>query len=80
MDLIITPFDKLALDQIIKKNIKLSAIKIASCDLTNLNLIEHCSKTGLPIILSTGNGVMKRNYINKQISKKINGRTCFSTL
>ncbi len=51
---IVTPFDELALEEVIESGIKLSALKIASCDLTNLPLIESCSKTNLPLILSTG--------------------------
>ena len=54
LDVIVTPFDELALEEIIKLKIKLTAIKIASCDLTNLPLIESCSKMNLPLILSTG--------------------------
>mgnify|MGYP000039607832 CR=1 FL=1 len=54
MDFIVTPFDEIALNQIIDKEISLSAIKIASCDLTNLSLIKHCSQCKLPLIISTG--------------------------
>lgn len=51
---IITPFDEVALEEIINAKIDLSAIKIASCDLSNFPLIKNCAETNLPLILSTG--------------------------
>ena len=63
LDFIITPFDEIALNQIISNNINISAIKIASCDLTNLDLIKHCAKTQLPLIISTGMS-FEREIIN----------------
>ena len=59
----------MALDQIIKKILNYRN-KIASCDLTNLSLIEHCAKTGIPLILSTGMSY-ERNIIDKQILQKL---------
>ena len=72
MDFIITPFDEIALRQILDKKINLSAIKIASCDLTNLSLIDHCSKTNLPLIISTGMSY-EREIINtsKYLNEKM---------
>jgi N-acetylneuraminate synthase len=52
IDLIITPFDEDSADFINK--LDLSAIKIASADMTNLNLIKKCSSFDLPLIISTG--------------------------
>lgn len=52
--IIVTPFDEMALNEILNSKIKLSALKIASCDLTNLSLIKNCSGTNLPLIISTG--------------------------
>ena len=49
---ICTPFDELALQLLVK--LKVDAIKIASCDLTNEPLIEQASNTQLPVIISTG--------------------------
>jgi len=54
LEVIVTPFDEEALKEIIQKEIPLSAIKIASCDLTNEPLIRSCCKYNLPIIISTG--------------------------
>lgn len=55
LKVIITPFDDESLSQILAdRPLGLSALKIASCDLTNLPLIKRCSLSGLPIILSTG--------------------------
>ncbi len=51
---IITPFDEVALDEITESTITISALKIASCDLTNISLIKKCGETKNPLILSTG--------------------------
>lgn len=54
LDFIVTPFDENALEKLTNSNIKCSALKIASCDLTNLDLIKSCISKDLPLILSTG--------------------------
>tara|TARA_S200000501_G_scaffold371649_1_gene415174 strand:- start:3036 stop:5294 length:2259 start_codon:yes stop_codon:yes gene_type:complete len=49
---ICTPFDIQALEEIMTLNPV--ALKVASCDLLNFDLIEKMAKTDLPIIISTG--------------------------
>ena len=52
LDFIGTPFDNEALNRLLMY--QPDAIKIASCDLTNILLIKECAKHNLPLILSTG--------------------------
>ena len=52
IDLIVTPFDENSAEFI--NTLDLSAIKIASADMTNLPLIEKCASFNLPLIISTG--------------------------
>lgn len=52
LNVVITPFDNVALNQI--SDLEVDAIKIASCDLTNIPLILAASKLEKPLILSTG--------------------------
>jgi len=52
LDLIITPFDKESVDFIMNYNIK--AIKNASCNMTNYELIDYMKTKNLPILISTG--------------------------
>jgi sialic acid synthase SpsE/sugar phosphate isomerase/epimerase len=52
LDLIVTPFDEAAADFI--ATLSVAAIKIASADLTNLNLVRHCASLCRPLIISTG--------------------------
>ena len=54
LEFIVTPFDRNALEEIVDAEISISALKIASCDLTNIKLIEQCAKQKVPLILSTG--------------------------
>lgn len=54
LDVIITPFDKFALDEISIFDDTLVAYKIASCDLTNIPLIKEVIQRGKSIIASTG--------------------------
>ena len=54
MEVVITPFDATALQEIISSDIRPAALKIASCDLSNHPLIESCASADLPLILSTG--------------------------
>ena len=67
-----TPWDKQSVDNLEKINVP--AYKIASADLTNLELIDYISKTKKPIILSTGMSSEKEIEITvKHLrSKKIN--------
>ena len=47
-----TPFDKESVDMLV--SIGMKGFKIASCDITNFELIKCIAKTKLPILLSTG--------------------------
>ncbi|MCA8940376.1 MAG: N-acetylneuraminate synthase family protein, partial [Planctomycetes bacterium] len=49
-----TPFDEGSCDLLVE--ISVDAIKLGSGDLTNKGLIQHISRTGLPLLLSTGMG------------------------
>jgi N-acetylneuraminate synthase len=49
---ICTPFDLQALEEVMTLNPV--ALKAASCDLLNFDLLERMAKTNLPIIISTG--------------------------
>lgn len=52
LSVICTPFDEKSAIEIISYGI--DAIKIASADLTNHNLIKICGSSGIPLIVSTG--------------------------
>ncbi len=52
LEFICTPFDLVSVDFLYE--LGLNAFKIASADLTNLELIQYISEKGKPIILSTG--------------------------
>jgi sialic acid synthase SpsE/sugar phosphate isomerase/epimerase len=52
LELIITPFDEASADFI--ASLAVAAIKIASADMTNLNLVRHCAGLCRPLIISTG--------------------------
>ncbi len=52
LNVIVTPFDNSALEEV--KTWNIDALKIASCDLTNLPLVKNISETGFPVIVSTG--------------------------
>ncbi|MDA7685447.1 N-acetylneuraminate synthase family protein [bacterium] len=56
LQVIITPFNETSFEEIVACNCTFSAIKIASCDLTNILLINYILDKGLdkPLILSTG--------------------------
>ena len=56
IDLLCTPFDDEAASFL--KGVGLPAIKIASGDLTNHQLLAHVAKFGKPVILSTGMATM----------------------
>ena len=50
-----TPFDLESADFLVSLGVP--ALKIASSDLTNLELVRHCASSGLPLLLSTGMAV-----------------------
>jgi sialic acid synthase SpsE/sugar phosphate isomerase/epimerase len=52
LDLIVTPFDEASADFI--ATLDVAAIKIASADMTNLNLVRHCAGLRQPLLISTG--------------------------
>ncbi|OOZ36451.1 N-acetylneuraminate synthase family protein [Solemya velesiana gill symbiont] len=52
LDFSATPFDQVAVDALVSA--QASFIKIASTDLTYVQLLEQCAASGLPIVLSTG--------------------------
>jgi N-acetylneuraminate synthase len=52
-----TPFDEEALDMLV--GLGMRRIKISSGEITNLPLLAHASRKGLPIILSTGMATME---------------------
>ena len=56
IDLLCTPFDKNSASFL--NRLELPAVKIASGDLTNHQLLLHVAKFGKPIILSTGMAIM----------------------
>lgn len=47
-----TPFDNESADMLV--SIGMRGFKIASCDITNVELLKHIAKKNLPILLSTG--------------------------
>ena len=54
VDFLSTPFDHTMADLLAETGVP--AFKIASCDLTNIPLIEHCAAHGRPLYISTGMG------------------------
>ena len=52
IDFLCTPFEIDSLNELIK--IKVEAIKISSCNLTNFPFLYSAAKSKLPILLSTG--------------------------
>jgi len=52
LDLIITPFDQASADFV--ATLDIAAIKIASADMTNLDLVRHCAALCQPLLISTG--------------------------
>ncbi len=52
IDLIITPFDKTSAKFV--GELGVSAFKISSADMTNIDLVQECSKYSVPLLISTG--------------------------
>ncbi len=52
LDLIVTPFDEASADFV--ATLDLAAFKIASADMTNIDLVHHCATLSRPLIISTG--------------------------
>ena len=52
LDLIVTPFDEASAEFI--ATLDLAAIKIASADMTNLDLVRQCANLCQPLLISTG--------------------------
>ena len=57
IDFLCTPFEITSLKNLI--NLKLEAIKISSCNLTNYPFLKEAAKSNIPILLSTGMGNME---------------------
>ena len=49
-----TPFEVMSFNSL--KKIGVSAVKISSCNLTNIPFLEEVAKSNLPVLLSTGMG------------------------
>jgi len=70
IDFLSTPFEITSLKSLIK--LKLKAIKISSCNLTNYPFLDIASKSGVPIILSTGMGTIQEVIKAVEIFKQNN--------
>ena len=58
MDFLSTPFEVWSLRDLV--SIKVPAIKISSCNLTNIPFLEEAASSQVPILLSTGMGSLRR--------------------
>jgi len=75
IDFLVSVFCKNSLEDAIKLQVK--AIKIASLELFDLNLIKDVAKTKIPIILSTGSSNLSDvTRTMKEIYKKNNKKVC----
>ena len=70
IDFLSTPFETISLKSLIK--LKMKAIKISSCNLTNYPFLNLAAKSGIPIILSTGMANIDEVIKAVQIFKKYN--------
>lgn len=52
IDLIVTPFDEHSAEFV--ANLGVSAFKISSADMTNIELVKKCSEYNIPLLISTG--------------------------
>ena len=75
LDVVITPFDKEALEEV--KGWNINALKIASCELSNLPLIKQVAETNYPIILSTGMSSEDEIIEAKNLIENINSNYSF---
>ena len=73
ISVIVTPFDKEALKEIELIMDNISALKIASCDLMNHELINLCINKNKPLIISTG---MSYEHEIIQTSQLLLGKMC----
>lgn len=56
IDFCATPFDEEAVDDLVALGVPF--LKVASFEMVHFPLLEHCARTGLPIVLSTGLATM----------------------
>ena len=64
MDFLSTPFEVWSLRDLV--SIKVPAIKISSCNLTNIPFLEEAASSQVPILLSTGMGSLE------EVTKAVN--------
>ncbi len=70
IDILSTPFENLSLKSLIK--LKMKAIKISSCNLTNYPFLNIAAKSRIPILLSTGMGNISEVIKAVEIFKNYN--------
>lgn len=70
IDFLSTPFELWSLSGLI--SIEVPAIKISSCNLTNIPFLEEAAKSKLPILLSSGMGTLNEVINAVSIFKKTN--------
>tara|TARA_Y100001933_G_scaffold261071_1_gene314837 strand:+ start:548 stop:2866 length:2319 start_codon:yes stop_codon:yes gene_type:complete len=75
LDFIGTPFDQKSLLRLI--NYEPTALKVASCDLTNHFLIKSCANYNVPLILSTGMSNETEIIKTNQLLEDLNVNRCF---
>ncbi len=68
IDFLCTPFEVNSLRSLV--SIKIEAIKISSCNLTNIPFLKEAANTKLPILLSTGMGNLEEVKNAMRIFKK----------
>ncbi|MEW5744458.1 MAG: N-acetylneuraminate synthase family protein [Nitrospirota bacterium] len=71
LDVLSSVFDAEGLDFLMQKGLK--GIKLASYVVTNLPLIEHCARTGMPIIMSTGGATLAEISEAVDVVRKYHG-------
>lgn len=69
-----TPYDEYNADML--EELKVSAFKVASCDITNTPLLKHIAKKGKPMIISTGMSTLEEvkdavDVIKEESNEKI---------
>jgi sialic acid synthase SpsE len=68
IDFLSTPFEVWSLRELI--SVKVPAIKVSSCNLTNIPFLEETADSGLPVLLSTGMASMEEVLVAVRIFKK----------